>query len=65
MGKEIPGSRSAADQLGCVIAMPYVLSSVSMAFSAEWLYGSIASKIWEIFLSFFGPFGPIGPFGPY
>ena len=27
-------------------------------------YGLIASKIWAIFLSFFGPFGPIGPFGP-
>ena len=31
----------------------------------ESLYGSIASKIWGIFLSFFGPFGPIGPFGHY
>ena len=40
---------------------------LSPEFSPGFLYGSIliASKIWAIFLSFFGPFGPIGPFGPY
>ena len=31
----------------------------------EALYGSIASKSWLKFLSFFGPFGRIGPFRPY